>query len=218
MAEEIAKLKAREGGVNPSPKVRSFRCLDLVLIGPLIAAKLGQLVSTPCRDRCAVGTSMTNAQRLAVILAVLGLSGCATAPVPESENLSMAREVVSLTFKLENLRATIDNSRSATRSVVDIAKTFCNPPRISMPVEECLQRYHALEEAEASETGDLIQSIWPAMVEDRVSLMARTYSGKELAAMRDFYSSPVGLSITTRQVQFDAEWQRAMAARLAPQL
>jgi hypothetical protein len=63
-----------------------------------------------------------------------------------------------------------------------------------------------------------MQSIWPAIVEDRASLLARTYSGKELAALRDFYSSPVGLSITTKQVQFDAEWQRAMTTRLAPQL
>jgi hypothetical protein len=161
---------------------------------------------------------MTSALRLAVILAIAGLSGCATASVPEFEKLSMAREISSLTFELEDQRAMIANSRSATRSIADVATTFCNPPTISMPVEDCLQRYRALDEAQASETAELMQSIWPAIVEDRASLLARTYSGKELAALRDFYSSPLGLSITTKQVQFDAEWQRAMATRLAPQL
>jgi hypothetical protein len=83
----------------------------------------------------------------------------------------------------------------------------------------CAQRMEASKSTIASvqtEMMDKAKAMTPQLMQDMGAIMARTYTGEELAAMHGFYSSPEGKSILQKQPQVMAEFMPAVMARMQP--
>lgn len=83
----------------------------------------------------------------------------------------------------------------------------------------CTQRMEgssATLQSVQTEMMDKAKAMQPQLMQDMGAIMARTYTGEELAAMHAFYKSPEGQAILQKQPQVMAEFMPAVMARLQP--
>jgi hypothetical protein len=83
----------------------------------------------------------------------------------------------------------------------------------------CTQRMEgssATLQSVQTEMMDKAKAMQPQLMQDMGAIMARTYTGEELAAMHAFYKSPEGQAILQKQPQVMAEFMPAVMARMQP--
>lgn len=83
----------------------------------------------------------------------------------------------------------------------------------------CTQRMegsNATLQSVQTEMLDKAKAMQPQLMQDMGAIMARTYTGEELAAMHAFYMSPEGKAILQKQPQVMAEFMPAVMTRMQP--
>lgn len=152
------------------------------------------------------------------LAACSGANGIITADVPETEaeKTAMATEIATMMtdpammdqmFSPENMAAAIPDMSAMCAAV---------------PADQaaaCTQRMEASKATVASvqtEMMDKAKAMTPQLMQDMGGIMARTYTGEELAAMHAFYASDEGKSILQKQPQVMAEFMPIVMQRMQP--
>jgi len=66
------------------------------------------------------------------------------------------------------------------------------------------------------ETMDEAKTLMPGLMQQFGAIMARAYTGEELAAMKDFYGSPEGKSIVQKQPAVMTEYMGQVMETMQP--
>jgi hypothetical protein len=155
--------------------------------------------------------------------ACLALSACSEGgttmsevPDTEAEKTAMATEIATMMtdpammdqmFAPETMAAAIPDMSSMCAAVPADQAAAC---------AQRMEGSKATIQSVQTEMMDKAKAMTPQLMQDMGAIMARTYTGEELAAMHAFYSSPEGKSILQKQPQVMAEFMPAVMARMQP--
>ena len=142
--------------------------------------------------------------------------GGAAAPSTEAEKAAMATEIATMMTD----PAMMDQmfAPEAMAGAMPDMSAMC----AAVPADQqaaCTQRMEgssATLQSVQTEMMDKAKAMQPQLMQDMGAIMARTYTGEELAAMHGFYKSPEGQAILQKQPQVMAEFMPAVMARMQP--
>jgi hypothetical protein len=147
-----------------------------------------------------------------------GAAGTSMSDVPdtEAEKTAMATEIATMMTD----PAMMDQmfAPEAMAGAVPDLSAMC----AAVPADQqaaCTQRMEgssATLQSVQTEMMDKAKSMQPQLMLDMGAIMARTYTGEELASMHAFYKSPEGQAILQKQPQVMAEFMPAVMARMQP--
>lgn len=147
-----------------------------------------------------------------------GAVGTTVSEVPdtEAEKTAMATEIATMMTD----PAMMDQmfAPEAMAGAIPDMSAMC----AAVPADQaaaCTQRMegsNATIQSVQTEMMDKAKAMQPQLMQDMGAIMARTYTGEELAAMHAFYSSPEGKAILQKQPQVMAEFMPAVMARMQP--
>lgn len=157
-------------------------------------------------------------------VACLSLAACGGAagtmmsdtPDTEAEKTAMATEIATMMTDpamMDQMFA----AESMAGAMPDMS-AMCG----AIPADQqaaCTQRMegsNATLQSVQAEMLDKARAMQPQLMQDMGAIMARTYTGEELAAMHAFYMSPEGKAILQKQPQVMAEFMPAVMARMQP--
>lgn len=163
--------------------------------------------------------SLLFASAACLVLGACGGSGGTTAskvPETEAEKTAMATEIATMMSD----PAMMDQmfSPEAVSSMMPDMSAMC----AAVPADQaaaCAQRMEASSatvQSVQTEMLDKVRAMTPQLMADMGGIMARTYTGEELAAMHAFYSSAEGKSILQKQPQVMAEFMPMVMQRMQP--
>jgi hypothetical protein len=161
---------------------------------------------------------------LVASVACVALSACGAAtgtsnsavPATEAEKTAMATEIATM-MSDPNMMEQMFSPEAVAASMPDMS-VMC----AAVPADQaaaCTQRMATSQSSIASvqtEMMDKVRGMTPQLMSDMGAIMARTYTGEELAAMHGFYSSPEGQSILQKQPQVMAEFMPVVMQRMQP--
>ena len=161
---------------------------------------------------------------LVASVACVALSACGAAtgtstsaiPATEAEKTSMATEIATM-MSDPNMMEQMFSPEAVAASMPDMS-VMC----AAVPADQaaaCTQRMATSQSSIASvqtEMMDKVRGMTPQLMSDMGAIMARTYTGEELAAMHGFYSSAEGQSILQKQPQVMAEFMPVVMQRMQP--
>jgi hypothetical protein len=159
--------------------------------------------------------SMLLAAAAAISLSACGPAGTA-APKTDEEKIKMANEIAGLTTDPKMFDAMFDGMTQQMKIAAQGNAALCDAQK---DVARCQQVQAAVEkEAQAfmAETMEKTKEMVPELMTDMAAIMASTYTGEELAKMRDFYASEEGKSIMMKQPQVMQQFMPAVMAKMAP--
>jgi hypothetical protein len=155
----------------------------------------------------------------AVILAACGgseLKVTSQVPETEAEKVAMATEIATQMTD-PDMMDQMFSSQLAAGAVPDMsAMCAAVPPDQAAACTQKMEASKATAQSVATEMTDRAREMMPALMQDMGAIMARTYTGEELVAMTDFYSSPEGQSIMQKQPQVMAEFMPKVLERMQP--
>jgi len=147
-----------------------------------------------------------------------GAGGTAMSDVPdtEAEKAAVATEIATMMSD----PAMMDQmfAPEAVGGMIPDMSAMC----AAVPADQaaaCTQRMEsstATIQSVQTEMMGKAKAMQPALMQDMGAIMARTYTGEELAAMHAFYQSPEGQAILQKQPQVMAEFMPAVMARMQP--
>lgn len=146
------------------------------------------------------------------------VAGTSTSAVPatEAEKTAMATEIATM-MSDPNMMEQMFSPEAVAASMPDMS-VMC----AAVPADQaaaCTQRMATSQSSIASvqtEMMDKVRGMTPQLMSDMGAIMARTYTGEELAAMHGFYSSAEGQSILQKQPQVMAEFMPVVMQRMQP--
>jgi|JI8StandDraft_1071087.scaffolds.fasta_scaffold71750_2 hypothetical protein len=158
-------------------------------------------------------TIMAGVALVALALAACSGAGGTPAPTSEADKLKLANEIATL---MSDPKMIDDMFGAMQGSMMPNLAGICE----AAPEAEratCAARVAAAQpsiEAGFTEGMDQARAMMPEMMSDMGAIMARLYTGEELATMRDFYASPEGKSIMQKQPKVMEEYMPKVMARM----
>jgi hypothetical protein len=157
-------------------------------------------------------------------VACLSLGACGGAtemsrsevPDTEAEKTTMATEIATMMSDPEMMDQMF--SAEAMAATMPDMSAMC----AAVPADQaaaCAQRMQGSQanvQAVQTEMMDKVRAMTPQLMSDMGAIMARTYTGEELAAMHGLYSSAEGQSILQKQPQVMAEFMPVVMQRMQP--
>lgn len=146
-------------------------------------------------------------------LAACGGAGGTAAPTTEADKLKMASEIATLMSDPKMVDSMMDSMKTSVAPMLD---TACQ----GAPADALAACASAMQSARPAvmelldESMEQTKAMMPDLMKEMGAIMARLYTGDELAAMHDFYSSPAGKSITAKQPQVMAEYMPVVMQRM----
>ena len=155
----------------------------------------------------------------AVTLAACGggeLKMSSKAPETEAEKTAMATEIATIMTD-PSMMDQMFSSQLGAGALPDMAAMCAAvPPDQAAACTQKMEGSKATAQSVAVEMADKAKATMPALMQDMGAIMAAKYTGEELVAMKDFYSSPEGQSIMQKQPQVMAEFMPKVMERLQP--
>lgn len=137
-------------------------------------------------------------------------------PETEAEKTAMATEIATMMTD-PAMMDQMFNSQLAAGAVPDMAAMCAAvPPDQAAACTQKMEASKATAQSVAVEMTDKAKAMMPALMQDMGAIMAAKYTGEELAAMKDFYSSPEGQSIMQKQPEVMAEFMPKVVERMQP--
>jgi hypothetical protein len=152
----------------------------------------------------------------ATALAVV--AGCDTGTPPpktDAEKLAMATEIAELMSDPKMIDQMVDGMAGQMTATTG---QVCS----SLPAEQapaCQERMASMQPILGEivkEAMDEAKAMMPEFMKDYGAIMAREYTGEELAAMKDYYSSPEGKSVLQKQPAVMTEYMGKVMERMGP--
>ena len=163
---------------------------------------------------------MTLRTMLLTAAAAAALTACGPtgtpAPKTDEEKIKMANEIAGLTTDPKMFDSMFDGMTQQVKMATSGNTTMCDAQK---DVARCQMVQAAVEkEAQAfmEETMEKTKSMAPELMTDMAAIMAQTYTGEELAKMRDFYASEEGKSIMMKQPEVMQKFMPAVMSKMAP--
>ncbi len=158
-------------------------------------------------------TAMAGVALMALGLAACGGAGGTAAPTSEADKLKMGSEIATLMSDPKMIDDMVDAMQA--NMIPNLAGVCDGAPEAEREI--CLARVAAAEpsiKAGFTEGMEQARKMMPEMMKDMGEIMARTYTGEELAKMLDFYASPEGKSIIQKQPKVMAEYMPKVMQRM----
>lgn len=150
---------------------------------------------------------------LVALTACNAASGGTAAPQTDAEKQKMASEIATLMTDPKMVDGMLD---SMSGIIMPTMRNMCE----TVPQNQhdaCLARVEkarpAMDDSMKEGMGE-VKAIMPELMQDMGSIMARLYTGEELAKMKDYYSSPEGRSILHKQPEVMAEYMPLVTKRM----
>lgn len=143
-------------------------------------------------------------------------SSASAVPATEAEKTAMATEIATM-MSDPNMMEQMFSPEAVAASMPDMSAMCAAVP--ADQAAACTQRMATSQSSIASvqtEMLDKVRGMTPQLMSDMGVIMARTYTGEELAAMHGFYSSAEGQSILKKQPQVMAEFMPVVMQRMQP--
>lgn len=138
------------------------------------------------------------------------------APETEAEKTAMATEIATI-MTGPTMMDQMFSSQLGAGAMPDMAAMCAAvPPDQAAACTQKMEGSKATAQSVAVEMADKAKATMPALMQDMGAIMAAKYTGEELVAMKDFYSSPEGQSIMEKQPQVMAEFMPKVMERLQP--
>ncbi len=150
---------------------------------------------------------------LVVLGACSGATGGTPVPTTDAEKQKLASEIATLMTDPKMIDGVMDSmSGVMLPTMLNMCETVPAAQR-----DACLARVEKARPAmdESMKEGmEQVKAIMPELMQEMGTIMARVYTGEELAKMRDYYSSPEGRSIMQKQPQVLAEYMPIVTQRM----
>lgn len=150
---------------------------------------------------------------LVVLGACSGATGGTPVPTTDAEKQKLASEIATLMTDPKMIDGVMDSmSGVMLPTMLNMCETVPAAQR-----DACLARVEKARPAmdESMKEGmEQVKTIMPELMQEMGTIMARVYTGEELAKMRDYYSSPEGRSIMQKQPQVLAEYMPIVTQRM----
>ncbi len=154
--------------------------------------------------------------------ALLALSACGgtggtAAPTTEADKLKMASDIATLMSDPKMVDSMMDSMRTSMEaSMQPMLGAACEgaPADSQAQCASMIDKMRPILAEIFAESMENTKSMMPDLMKDMGGIMARTYTGEELARMKDFYASPEGKSITAKQPQVMAEYMPKVFERM----
>lgn len=138
------------------------------------------------------------------------------APETEAEKTAMATEIATIMTDPTMMDQMFSSQLGAGAMPDMAAMCAAVPPDQAAACTQKMEGSKATAQSVAVEMADKAKATMPALMQDMGAIMAVKYTGEELVAMKDFYSSPEGQSIMEKQPQVMAEFMPKVMERLQP--
>jgi len=155
----------------------------------------------------------------AVMLAACGggeIKMGSKAPETEAEKTAMATEIATIMTDPAMMDQMFNSQLDAGAVPGMAAMCAAVPPDQAAACTQKMEASKATAQSVAVEMTDKAKAMMPALMQDMGAIMAAKYTGEELAAMKDFYSSPEGQSIMQKQPEVMAEFIPKVVERMQP--
>lgn len=150
---------------------------------------------------------------LVVLGACSGATGGTPVPTTDAEKAKIAGEIATLMTDPKMIDGVID---SMSGVIMPTMQNMCETVPAAQR-DACLARVEkarpAMEES-MKEGMEQVKTIMPELMQEMGAIMARVYTGEELAKMKDYYSSPEGRSVMQKQPQVMAEYMPIVTQRM----
>jgi hypothetical protein len=163
-----------------------------------------------------IGKHILAGVALAAMTACSGAGGTA-APTTEADKQKMASEIATLMSDPKMVDGLMDSMRTSMEaSMQPMLGAACEvaPADAQSECNSMLDKMRPILAETLAESMEQTKAVMPELMKDMGGIMARTYTGEELARMKDFYASPEGKSITAKQPQVMAEYMPKVMERL----
>lgn len=152
---------------------------------------------------------------LLALAACNGAGGGGTAvPTTEADKQKLAAEIATLMSDPKMLDGMVDSMKVSMEPMLSAGCDMAPADKKA----ECLTKMEAvrpvMQEA-VNEGMEQAKAMMPQLMQDMGAIMARVYTGEELAKMMDFYSSPEGRSISAKLPQVMAEYMPKAMERMS---
>lgn len=151
--------------------------------------------------------------------AVLVLAACSNATPPpktDEEKIKVANEIAGLTTDPAMFDRMFDAMTQQVRLSQAGQSQLCAQQKDVARCEQIEAKVNTEAQAFMAETMEQTKAMIPEMMTDMAAIMAQTYSGEELAKMKDFYASEEGKSIMMKQPQVMEKFLPVVMAKMQP--
>jgi len=152
-----------------------------------------------------------------IVLAGCSGAGGTAAPSTDADKLKMAAEIAALMSDPNMVDSMFDSMKtSMDTSMQPMLAAACDvaPADNRAQCTSALEKIRPVIAQSLDESMEHTKTIMPELMQDMGAIMARIYTGEELARMKDFYSSPEGKSITAKQPRVMAEYMPKVMERM----
>lgn len=159
--------------------------------------------------------SMLLAAASVALLAACGPTGT-PAPKTDEEKIKMANEIAGLTTDPKMFDAMFDGMTQQVKAATQGSSAICEAQKDPARCQAIETKVNAEAQAFMAETMEKTKTLVPELMTDMAAIMASTYTGEELAKMRDFYASEEGKAIMMKQPEVMQKFMPAVMAKMAP--
>lgn len=148
-----------------------------------------------------------------MLVACNGATGGTTVPATDADKQKLASEIATLMTDPKMFDGMFESIGTA---MMPSMSGMCEAAPADKRAE-CTARMEAARpviEASMKESMEQAKAMMPDLMQDMGAVMAKIYTGQELAKMMDFYASPEGKSIMQKQPQVMAEYMPKAMERM----
>jgi hypothetical protein len=143
---------------------------------------------------------------------VIASAPLAAAQLPDNDKLALARQVLDATVSPKMIEE--QQAKLGLPAMPQFDEPTCRMPRLVVPATECVDKFRAFDRERVAAIKSLVASNLPVMLEDQAVAMAAAFSSEELLALRNFYTSDIGRSISRKQVEITVDVQKKLQERI----
>jgi hypothetical protein len=150
---------------------------------------------------------------LFALAACNGAGGGTAVPKTDADKQKLAAEIATLMSDPKMLDGMVDSMKMSMEPMLTAGCDMAPADKRA----ECLTKMEAVRpvmQETLNESMEQSKAMMPALMQDMGAIMARLYTGEELAKMMDFYSSPEGKSISAKLPQVMAEYMPKAMERM----
>ena len=152
----------------------------------------------------------------AALVAVAACSNSTPPPKTDEEKIRVANEIAGLTTDPAMFDRMFDEMTQQVRLSTAGQSDLCAAQTDVARCEQIETKVNAEAQAFMKETMDQTKAMMPELMTDMAAIMAQTYTGEELAKMKDFYASDEGKSIMMKQPQVMQQFLPVVMQKMQP--
>ena len=137
-------------------------------------------------------------------------------PKTDAEKINVANEIAGLTTDPRMFDQMFETMTQQVRLATAGQSALCDTQKDVARCQQIEARVDAEARAFMTETMEQTKAMVPDMMTDMAAIMAQTYTGEELAKMKDFYASEEGKSIMMKQPQVMQKFLPVVMEKMAP--